>query len=76
MNRKYVSEEAGSYFRVGVKRQYKVCNFGLKQKPAGHSSKPVGFPFVFSGRRSNTHKGTPPQKKDTSHKRHRRRIEI
>ena len=27
-----------SYFRLGLKREYKVCNFGLKERSAGRSS--------------------------------------
>ena len=56
-----------------IERKYKVCNFGLKQRREVHwSLKRRGEVrwslkqtcHVFSGRRSNTHKGSPPQKKD------------
>ena len=66
-----------SYFRLGLEREYTVCNFELKEeiqwflkrsgevcwshkrreRPTGHSSRPVSSSCVFSDRRTTSQKG-------------------
>ena len=59
-HRKYLGDEEGSYFRVGVERQ--ILDWGRDMLVTKENlSAP---PSVFSGYRSNIHKGSPPQKKD------------
>ena len=82
---KYVGEEDIHMPVWDLKRLYKVCKFGLKQRPAGHSNIPVSSPCVFSGCCTTSQKGSLPQKKDMCklsdcipiiHNRHCRRIKI
>ena len=64
MNKKYAGEVAGSYFRTRLERQYKVCNFGLKEIPASHSSKHVSSPVCSPAVALINKKGFQPLKKD------------
>ena len=42
----------------------RYINLDWRQRPIGHSSRPVSFTCVFSGCRTTSQKGSPPQKKD------------
>ena len=53
-----------SYIRMGLEKNIRSVILDWRQKPAGHSSRPVSFPCVFSSCHTTSQKGSPPQKKD------------